>query len=304
MNIYFLAKQIGGNYLDNKNDYSSLCNGNFHHIVYGYWILKNKLTDSNINLFLIDKLPKNIGKKDIVIFHYDTKDMVNHSEYITVQDIGDFPVVQDSKYFITHNTAIKDKNYFFVGFPLPVSIRKFDPNFPPSNFTCVGSEHSINKEIMKEQYIAGCKDYGINLKFITDKNYVDVDTDVFVFLRDKSLPNLKKDNGELLHPSSIWSPITGKTHRHANRIYQAWYMNTPCIHNRESPIEDLVQSPYDILYAETPKELFQKMIFLRKNKDFFQKMIDNCRKRSEENSYGVIASQYINMFTRIGTDNQ
>jgi glycosyltransferase involved in cell wall biosynthesis len=303
MNVYFLAKQLGSNYLDEKTSYSRLCNGNFHHIVYGYWILKNKLREHNINLFLVGQLPEKMERKDIVIFHYDTQNLINHAQYTTVQDIGDFPVVQGTKYFITHNTAMADNKHFYVGFPLPANIRKFNPVFPPSNFTCVGSKHSINKEIMTNKYIEGCRDYGINLKFITDKNYVNIDTDVFVFLRDKNLSKLTKDNGEPLHPSSIWSPITGRTHRHANRIYQAWYMNTPCIHNRESPIENLVRSSYDILYAETPREFFQKMVFLRNNEEFFNKMIDNCKRRSEENSYETIVKQYVDMFKQIEIEN-
>jgi hypothetical protein len=303
MNIYFLAKQIGENYLDCKDNYSRLCNGNFHHIVYSYWVLKNELLDNSINTFLVDKLPGDMNKNDIVVFHYETKSLVDPSKYITVQDIGDKPKMEGVRYFITHNSAMADSKHFYVGFPLPANMRKFEPNFPPSNFTCVGSEHSINKEIMKKQYIEGCRDYGININFIIDKNYVNIDTDVFFFLRDKNLPNLRKDNGELMHPSSIWSPITGQTHRHANRIYQAWYMNTPCIHNREATIENLVYSPYDILYAETPEELFQKMLFLRKNKNVFNKMVDNCKKRSEENSYKVIAKQYIAMFKQIRANN-
>jgi hypothetical protein len=304
MNIYFLAKQIGSNYLQEKQSYSRLCNGNYNHIVYGYWVLRNELKDDSIQIFLVDKLPKNIDKKDIVVFHYETECQIDPTKYIAIQDIGDKPKTTGVQYFITHNTSMTDSNHFYVGFPLPANIRKFNPVFPPSNFTCVGSKHSINKDIMKEAYIKGCRDYGVHLRFITDKNYADIDTDVFVFLRDKNLPNLRKDDGELLHPSSIWSPISGKTHRHANRIYQAWYMNTPCIHNRESSIENLVHSPYDILYAETPKELFQKMIFLRKDKDFFNKMVDNCKKRGEENSYKTIATQYITMFKQLGASYQ
>lgn len=299
MNVYFLAKELGKNYLEDKNQYSNLCNGNFHHIVYNYWILKNTLKNSSNNIFLVNEVPKQIQKNDIVIFHYDTKNFIETGKYITVQVIGDFPKLEHIDYYITHNTLMEDFKHIFIHFPLPVSIKKFNPVFPPADFTCVGSKHSINKEILKDSFINSCKDYGINLYFETSKNYASTNTDVFIFLRDKMLSTYKKDNGDILHPSSIWSPIQGKTHRHANRIYQAWYMNTPCIHNKEISIEAQVKSKFDILFAETPDELFKKMVYLRNNKELYFNMIDNCKKRSNENSYSIITNQYLNMFRRI-----
>jgi hypothetical protein len=299
MNIYFLAKQIGKNYLDCKDSYSRLCNGNFHHIVYSYWVLKNNLNDTKYNIQLVDRLPDIVLPKDIIIFHYETADIIDLRKGIYVQDIGDKPKVEGIEYFITHNKQSEDNNHFFVNFALPANIKKFTPNKIPKNFTCLGSEHSINKEILKPSFINGCKDYGIDLKFIIDKNFVDIETDVFVFLRDKNLSKLKKDDGSPLHPSSIWSPIKGNTHRHANRLYQAWYMNTPLIHNRESPIEFLIKSEYDVLFAETPKEIFQKMLFLKKNLNFYFKMIENCKAREGENNHLVIVDQYKKMFNSL-----
>jgi hypothetical protein len=118
-------------------------------------------------------------------------------------------------------------------------------------------------------------------------------------LRDKNLCHYRKDNGELMHPSALWSPITGKTHRHANRIYQSWFMNTPCILNRETTIEGILKSEYDVIFAETPSELFKKMLLLKKNKNLFKRMIDNCKRRSNENNYSTITNQYMEMFTKI-----
>lgn len=298
-NIYFLAKDIGKNYLQDPDAYSRLCNGSFNHIVYYYWILKNNLRDENYNFFLVDELPKSINKKDIVIFYYDTSERVNFSNCTTVQSIGDKQIVKSAEYFITHNISMTNKNTFFIHLPLPYNIKKQAPNFPPKTFIGVGALHSFNKEITTTKFKEHCKGIGIDFTLITDKNYPYKNLDVFVFLRDINLPNYKNTDGTPLHPASIWSPFNGNTHRHANRLYQAWYMNTPLIHNKESSIENIVKSKYDILYAETPRELIMQMLFLRKNKDFFYSMVDNCRKREAENSHSVIVNQFLEMFNNI-----
>ena len=294
-----MAHKLGNNYLECKDEYSNLCNGNFHHIVYNYWILKNNLKNKKYKIFLVTDLPKNIDKRDVVIFHHDTRNKIEIGKYKTVQIIGDFPEVEGVDYIVTHNELMVNSRTFFIHFPLPVNIKKFKPKFPPVNFIGVGAAHSFNKDILTEEFVKNCKYYNINFQIITDKNYCDKPADVFVFLRDKKLPTYKKDDGSLLHPSAIWSPITGKTHRHANRLYQAWYMNTPCILNKEATIEGIVKSKYDVLYAETPADLFAKMLLLKKNKLLFQKMIINCKKRSKENSHIAIVRQYKEMFKKI-----
>ena len=285
MNIYFLAHKLGNNYLESKDEYSNLCNGNFHHIVYNYWILRNNLNNNRYKLFLVTALPKNMHQNDVVIFHHDTRDKISIGKYITVQIIGDFPEVEGVDYIITHNQLVVNNRTFFIHFPLPANIEKFNPVFPPTNFTGVGCQHSFNKDI--------------NLQFITHKNYCDIPTDAFVFLRDKDLPHYKKENGEPLHPSATWSPTVGYTHRHANRIYQAWYMNTPCILNNEATIEGIVKTKYDALFVHTPAELFAKMLLLRKDKELFDNMINNCKQRANENSHEVVVKQYEEMFAAI-----
>lgn len=281
--------------MDNS-EYSNLCNGNFHHVVYLFWVLKN---NTDIDIKLVTNLPKSIKSSDIVFFHYESRQKINFGNYKTIQIIGDFPILKEANYYITHNGQMKNQNTFFMYFPLPANIKRFKPVFPPKNFVGVGAEHSFNKEIMGKKFIESCKQYNINLEFITDKNYAYKNVDVFIFLRDKNLPNYKKDNGEPLHPSAIWSPITGKTHRHANRLYQSWYMNTPCILNKEATIEPLIKTKYDALFAETPAELFCKMIFLQNNKEFFHKMIYNCKKRANENTHKKIALQFKRIISKI-----
>lgn len=298
-NIYFLAKNTGKNYLQDPEAYSRLCNGSFNHIVYYYWILKNNLVDKKYNFFLVEKLPSTINKKDIVIFYYDTSELVDFSNCISVQSIGDKPVVEKASFFITHNTSMVNKNTFFIHLPLPYNLKKQLPNFPPKNFVGVGAPHSFHKEIVTSRFKEHCKALGINFDIITDKNYPYKELDVFVFLRDINLPNYKNNDGSPLHPAAIWSPFYGNTHRHANRLYQAWYMNTPLIHNKESAIENIVKSKYDILYAETPKELILQMLYLKKNENTFYKMIENCKKREDENSHRVVVDQFKEMINNI-----
>jgi len=79
-------------------------------------------------------------------------------------------------------------------------------------------------------------------------------------------------------------------------------MNTPCILNKESTMEGLVRNKYDALFAETPESLFCQMMFLRKNKNFFNKMIVNCKKRANENSHDVITAQFIKFINNITSD--
>lgn len=299
-NIYFLAKNIGNNYLHDPQAYSRLCNGSFNHIVYYYWILKNNLcVGSKYEIFLVDELPSRVNSTDIVIFYYDTAEKVRFNECITIQAVGDKPIIAKSNFIITHNLAMKELNTFFIHLPLPYNIRKQTPSFPPKNFVGVGALHSFNKEITSEIFKHQCRGQGINFELITDKNFCDKNADVFVFLRDKNLPLYERDDGTPLHPASIWSPFKGDTHRHANRLYQSWYMNTPLIHNRESSIEAIVKSKYDILYAETPRELVLQMLFLQNNKTVFNKMIETCKRREGENTHDVIVDQFMNMLNII-----
>jgi len=298
-NIYFLAKKLGDNYLDTPSQYSSLCNGSFHHIVYYYWILTNNYKEKKFKFHLVTELPLNISKQDIVIFYYDTKEKVPFDRCISVQAVGDKPLVALSNFYITHNFKMISSDTFFVNLPLPVMIKRMLPSFPPKNFVGVGALHSFNKEILSPKFASHCKALDINLSFITDKNYTYLDTDVFVFLRDKNLPNYKNEDGDLLHPSAVWSPFYGATHRHANRLYQAWYMNTPLIHNREACIETTANNRYDILYAETPRELVIQMLFLKKNKEYFLKMINNYKEKQDLNNHFNITQQLINMFENI-----
>jgi len=300
-NIYFLAKNLGDNYLESPQAYSRLCNGSFNHIVYYFWILKNNLKDSRYNFFLVKDLPNNIKKDDIVFFYYDTKDKVDFSRCITVQAVGDKPIVALSKYYITHNKSMISEDTFYIHLPLPVCLKKMSPSFPPKNFVGVGAKHSFNKEIISPIFKKQCSFLDINFEIICDKNYPDIDTDVFIFLRDKNLPHYLKDDGTFLHPSAVWSPFYGATHRHANRLYQAWYMNTPLIHNREASIESAVTDKYDLLYAETPRELITQMLFLKNNKEYYLKMVEHYKSKQNLNSYDIIVSQFLDLFKKICT---
>lgn len=303
MNVYFLTNKIGPNYLDNIEYYNHLCNGNFHHTVYNYWILKNNYFLKDINFLLVENLPENVQKTDVVIYHYESLKKVKFGAYITIQAIGDYPLIKESNYFITHNKRMENDNTFFICFPLPASIKKLTANYPPKKFIGVGNRYSFDPEVVSGKFISDCLKLGIEVEFIHDQNYLNKDADVFFFLRDKNM-HLQVDNsGAPIHPSSIWCPIYHPTHRNGNRIYQAWRMNLPCILNREASIENVVKTKYDVLFAETPRELFTKFMFLKTNKSFFDKMVENCKDRENENSYFTIVDQYRKMFYEIGRRN-
>jgi len=299
MNVYFLTKKLGPNYLDNIDYYRYLCNGNFHHTVYNYWILKNNYKEEDLNLFLVETLPEQLKKTDIVIFHYEDLYKVDFTKCITIQAIGDYPVVSDSNYYITHNSRMENENTFFIHFPLPAAIKKIKASFPPKKFIGVGNKYSFDPEVVSQKFVNDCSKYGIDVEFIHDKNYLDRDADVFFFLRDKKMHLKTDENGAPVHPSSIWCPINHPTHRNGNRIYQAWRMNVPCILNKEASIENAILSKYDTLFAENTAELFSKFIFLKTNGFFYKKMIENCIKRENDNSYDIITQQYKKMFNEI-----
>ena len=299
MNVYFLTDKIGPNYLDNIEYYNHLCNGNFHHTVYNYWILKNNYREKDINFFLVEEVPKDIHETDIVIFHYESFKKIKFKKYITIQAIGDYPVVSESNYLITHNKRMENNNTFFIHFPLPASIKKITAQFPPKKFIGVGNKYSFDPEVVSGRFASDCLKHGIEVEFIHDRNYLNKDADIFFFLRDKNMHLQIDSTGNPVHPSSIWCPIYHPTHRNGNRIYQAWKMNIPCILNREASIENAVKTKYDVLFAETSRELFAKFMFIKSNKDFFKKMIQNCKDRENENSYNIIVSQYESMFYEI-----
>ena len=90
-------------------------------------------------------------------------------------------------------------------------------------------------------------------------------------------------------------------HRTANRLYQAWYMNTPGIFNLSPEMSVLRETELDFLIANNKEEFLEQAIRLQNNKDLFYAMIENGNAKNDINPYSnieIVVDQWINIFTK------
>jgi len=290
--IHFLSEHYVCNYTEEKNnEYSKYCLGKTTHSGYYYWILKN-LGIKNINLCL-DLCE--IKEGDIVFFYHEN--YVNSPEYKFkdleyIKNITKIQIMGDTDkniwadiYAINDLTYVnQNENIYFLNFPLPSNIRKMKANFPPITFGTCSTSWGLDTKFKKKKYIEKFKELNMNMIYEFETNYMRENIDVFFYLRNKQLHLHFDDMGEPKHP------VRG--YKHANRLYQSFYMNVPAILNPESALISVKKSEYDFLECNTIDDFIDKSIFLKNNEFFFKNMVDNCIARSEEHSHQAIKSQF------------
>ena len=310
MKIYFYCDIELPNYKDNPLAYTYL-HGRHSATGYYYWILKNHNVDVHIA-----HTKEQLSDADVVIFHYDNATDVVPLNCKKIQVVTDRPYVEGCDFYIAANKSIltpkididvvnryglentantwldnKDK-WHFIHYPPTFGIKKCTPQFPPRNFKFVGRQHTMMLGMISQHFIKKCMDYNINLQydFVNDGN--DGTEDVYYCVRNINCQG--KHTGLECN--------AGKHgHRTANRLYQAWYMNTPGIFNLSPEMSVLRETELDFLIANNKEEFLEQAIRLQNNKDLFYAMIENGNAKDDINPYSnieIVVYQWINIFTK------
>ena len=238
MRTGFLCDVDLPNYITSPDSYNYLP-GKHSATGYYYWILKNN-NISDIHLVSPDD---NLNLYDTIVYHYDNKECINHSCYNTIQVVSDRPFDPKADILIAANRHvvspvksveiakrygissinsdwIDQSKWRFIHYPPTYGIKKCTAQWPPTNFKFVGREHTLIPEIKTPQFIDKCSRAGFNLILDFDSDGNRGDEDVYFCVRNVS------HKGKTTGIENNFGP---GGHRTANRLYQGWFMNTPCI---------------------------------------------------------------------------
>lgn len=314
MKIAFYCDLKLNNYLTHPIEYKYL-HGRHSSTGYYYWMLKNAGIK---NVYLIQDKNELINY-DAIVFHYDNSEDLKYLNKIKIQIVTDRPMIDNcdlyvmanqsffkpstnnlliSRYGLENclNTWIKDKNKLvFIHYPPTYGVKKCQPKFPPKIFKFVGREHTNIKQIRTEDFLLKCKSYDINLVFdyVNDSN--SGDEDVYFCIRNvvDSCKLTRKNNN------------SGKYgHRTSNRLYQSWFMGTPCIFNISPEMECVRTNELDYLVANTHEEFLQQALRLKNDKNLFYGMIENGNSKNNLNPYynfDIIINQWTDALLKINT---
>lgn len=292
--IGFLCDIDLPNYKDSPEAYQYL-HGRHSATGYYYWMLKNH----GLDVYLTS--PDNdLTKFDTVVYHYDNKEVIDFNAYKTIQVVTDRPCVEGTTLYIaanrgileptkdletikrygienTLNTWVKDRSKWqFVHYPPTFNVKKCNPTFPPRRFKFVGRKHTMIPEMLDSQFIDICHSNGIDLIFDFENDNNVGDEDVYFCVRRANylgkMTKLESNSGR-------------GGHRTANRLYQAWYMNTPGIFNISPEMAGLRESELDFLIANDESEFLDQAIRLTKDRELFYAMVDHCKTKAKDNPY-------------------
>tara|TARA_R110002020_G_scaffold199924_1_gene401938 strand:+ start:1750 stop:2682 length:933 start_codon:yes stop_codon:yes gene_type:complete len=278
---------------------------------YYYWMLKNRGIDIHLA-----HTREDLNHTDVVIFHYDNRDIIKDLTCKKIQVVTDRPCAEGCDVYIAANrsittpkidskvverygieggmnTWIKDRDkWAFIHYPPTFGIKQCTANFPPTNFKFVGREHTLIPEILDNKFISKCKDSGINLQFdfVNDGN--DGTEDVYFCVRRSSW---------ISKASGLENNAGKYGHRTANRLYQAWYMKTPGIFNVSPEMNVLRESELDFLAANTVDEFFEQALRLKNDSDLFHNMVHNGISKSDNpySDINIVVDQWITVLTNM-----
>ncbi len=270
------------NYLEAPRFYSRMLGR--YVVGYYYWIFKNRGVK---NIRLLDSGDCTaLGEDDLAVFHYDDRSKVvcPDRSFKLCQVVSDRSYVKGCDFYILFDESCVRKDTLktaFVLHPLPVGLKVCKPKFPPILFSFIGNSHTIIPELRDKRFLEDMKIKGldIRLQYRTWNNQGD--EDVFFCVR---------------------SPRGYRGHKTANRAYCAWYMNTPSIFSPDSAVMSIRKSEYDFLVASNVNEFQNSVELLRSDRSLFEKMVENCKKRADENNYDLVLRQFSNALRCIGFD--
>ena len=311
MRVGFLCDIDLPNYTANVEAYAYL-HGRHSATGYYYWMLKNH----GLDVHMVSP-SDDLTTFDTIVYHYDNRDTIDFGAYKTIQVVTDRPCVEGTTLYIaanrgilrptkdietikrygienTFNTWIQDKNkWHFVHYPPTFNVKKCNPCFPPKRFKFVGRKHTMIPEMLEQQFIDKCHNYGIDLifDFKNDNNVGDEDV-YFCIRRVNYLGKMTKQECN-----------SGKHgHRTANRLYQAWYMNTPGIFNMSPEMAGLRECKLDFLIANDESEFLHQAVQLTRDEQLFYDMINHYKTKVNDNPYydtGIIIQQWQEAFRKL-----
>lgn len=289
--VYFLTHSILDNYRNKSAPYiyseneSSIFNRGRNlealEINYPFWILYNNGI-SNIKLITSCE---DITDSDVVVFYNcnDNRiaDLLDFSrDYIKIQIVTDQPIIEGCSSYICYDESVVYKDtsrlWHHVMYPLPIGLKKCNPSWPPKQISCISPDKiTIDNSIY-------------NTYNIIDNSYVNRgDEDILFHIRAPVTFNPHV---------GLSTRMKFPSHKTANRLYQSWYCNVPSILSSNPAMEFIRESELDFLRASNVDELHVCVNELQHDKDLFYSMIDNCKRRADENCYSVIVDQWLRIF--------
>lgn len=288
------------NYTTNPEAYFYL-HGSVSSTGYYYYILKNNGID-NITLIQSVEQAKDC---DALVFHYDDWNKVKRFGGKLIQVVTDRPYIEGIDAYVCCNEYmlkpkittklakvypfedlsfdfVNDK-WFHVHYPPTYGIKKCSPSFPPKNFKYVGRPYTLRKDIRDKSNIKKIQtSLGIKLVFDYKGDSNKGDEDVYFCIRDVS--RISSMTGT--------STAAGKNgNKTPNRLYQAWFMNTPSIFNISPEMHYLIQDEYDSSIANNFEEFYSACERLVKDEEFFLKSVQRCKEKcNKHNPYYNLSS--------------
>lgn len=250
---------------------------------YPYYILKNNDCPADIQLITMGESHK-IKPNDWLVFyinsHYDSPKIIQQLNCKKIQIVTDTPIIKGIDIYITYDPSIyhKDKkfNWHHVMYPMPIGLKTCKPSWPPENIVCISPLKYTCADLL----------YGKNYSFIQDSFHNNGNEDVLFHIREP-LP--------MYHDVGIKSRLKYPSHKTANRLYQSWFCKAPGIYSPNPAMSFIRQSKYDFLEAKNLDQLDEAVQLLKKDKSFFNKMLEVCEQRKEENTYQNIYKQWMQL---------
>ena len=309
--IGFLCDINLPNYRDDVEAYQYL-HGRHSATGYYYWMLKNH----GLDVYMVSP-DDDLTKFDTIVYHYDNRDIIDFNAYKTIQVVTDRPCVDNTTLYIaanrgilqptkdietikrygienTLNTWVQDKSkWHFIHYPPTFNVKKCEPSFPPRRFKFVGRKHTMIPEMLEQKFIDKCSTYNIDLVFDFENDNNVGDEDVYFCVRRVNyLGKMTKQEAN-----------SGKFgHRTANRLYQAWYMNTPGIFNISPEMAGLRDSELDFLIANDENEFLDQAIRLTEDRELFYTMVEHYKTKTTDNPYcniQIVIDQWQEAFRKV-----
>jgi hypothetical protein len=307
--IHFLTDKTYNNYLTHPEEYKYIPGK--YTTNYLYWLFHNV----GIKNITVGSDDSKLTPDDGVIYHFDHAGLITHGNYKKIQYVSDRPMCPNADMYLGHNlslfkplrnkTLVKnyglenisrtwlDRNKWeYVIFPMAPNIKKCQPQFPPKKFKFVGRPWTCIPEIQTSEFITHIKTtYDVDLIFDYDNDSNDGTEDVYFCIRNpiKYSPNAKGNNTD-----------GNLGHKTANRLYQSWYMGVPSIFETNSAMLAIRESKLDFLIADTKEEFEERIKTLTTDKELFQQMCDNSKKRENENTSTRVVHQWMTALNKLG----
>lgn len=292
--VYFLSDRVICNYLEDPNSYSfmdfnvirdktsklvNFClKGKYVHSNYLYWIAKNQNLDVQLTAETAS-LPKN----SVVVFHYDHRDLIKiRKDIVYVQVLADRPIHPIADYVLTSSKIFLNKglikNILYLPEPLPVkNILPLNKNHKntPTIFRFLGLIESFPKFLFNEDLNEKLKKDNIIIKKEFNKNFIEVEDDVFFFMRK---------------PEQFI--------KHSNRIDLSYHTKIPYIGNLNDDEQNKAIND-TVINVEPVEEAYIEAFYSIKKEDNYSRIVNNLKQINYKNQADVYLKELISFFQKL-----